>query len=250
MRVTGRKIDKRDKGDDMAGVGILLDSETCEQFRIGRVRVSVGNGAEDVEQLRMDGSGPQHLAVAEPIGAELRERNGVRYADALHGTLDQLDKGRGGCIVLPDKTTNGIVFGKFANGACGIGSEQRGALEGGIRAAIRGSARFRIDRDGFTVLDALSLAGDLTIDGQRENVTLIRHEGTREHTYTLDLTHASALYASPAFYVQQGDIIYVTPNDKRIRESTINGNNVRSTSFWISIASLATSVALLVFRLF
>ena len=130
----------------MAGVGILLDSETCEQFRIGRVRVSVGNGAEDVEQLRMDGSGPQHLAVAEPIGAELRERNGVRYADALHGTLDQLDKGRGGCIVLPDKTTNGIVFGKFANGACGIGSEQRGALEGGIRAAIRGSARFRIDR--------------------------------------------------------------------------------------------------------
>ena len=110
--------------------------------------------------------------------------------------------------------------------------------------------RFRIDRDGFTVLDALSLAGDLTIDGQRENVTLIRHEGTREHTYTLDLTHAGALYASPAFYVQQGDIIYVTPNDKRIRESTINGNNVRSTSFWISIASLATSVALLVFRLF
>ena len=110
--------------------------------------------------------------------------------------------------------------------------------------------RFRIDRDGFTVLDALSLAGDLTIDGQRENVTLIRHEGTREHTYTLDLTHASALSASPAFYVQQGDIIYVTPNDKRIRESTINGNNVRSTSFWISIASLATSVALLVFRLF
>ena len=51
------------------------------------------------------------------------------------------------------------------------------------------------------------------------------------------------------FYVQQGDIIYVTPNDKRRRESTINGNNVRSSSFWISIGSLATSVALLIFRL-
>ena len=48
---------------------------------------------------------------------------------------------------------------------------------------------------------------------------------------------------------QQGDIIYVTPNDKRRRESTINGNNVRSSSFWISIGSLATSVALLIFRL-
>ena len=109
--------------------------------------------------------------------------------------------------------------------------------------------RFRIDRDGFTVLDALSLAGDLTINGQRENVAVIRHEGAKEHTYTLDLTDARALYASPAYYLQQGDLIYVTPNDKRIRESTINGNNVRSTSFWISLASLATSVALLIFRL-
>ena len=109
--------------------------------------------------------------------------------------------------------------------------------------------RFRIDRDGFTVLDALSLAGDLTINGQRENVAVIRHEGAKEHTYTLNLTDARSLYASPAYYLQQGDLIYVTPNDKRIRESTINGNNVRSTSFWISLASLATSVALLIFRL-
>ena len=50
------------------------------------------------------------------------------------------------------------------------------------------------------------------------------------------------MYDSPAFYVQQGDVIYVTPNEKRQRESTINGNNVRSTSFWISISSLATSI--------
>ncbi len=109
--------------------------------------------------------------------------------------------------------------------------------------------RFRIDRDGFTILDALSLAGDLTINGQRENVILIRHEGTGDHTYTLDLTDAGKLYSSPAYYLQQGDMIYVTPNDKRIRESTINGNNVRSTSFWFSAASLATSVILLILRI-
>ncbi len=109
--------------------------------------------------------------------------------------------------------------------------------------------RFRIDRDGFTILDALSLAGDLTINGQRENVILIRHEGAGDHTYTLDLTDAGKLYSSPAYYLQQGDMIYVTPNDKRIRESTINGNNVRSTSFWFSAASLATSVILLILRI-
>lgn len=110
--------------------------------------------------------------------------------------------------------------------------------------------RFRIDRDGFTVLDALSLAGDLTINGQRENVLLIRRDGQNERSYAIDLTNSNSLYSSPAFYLQQGDLIYVTPNDKRQRESTVNGNNVRSTSFWFSAASLATSVILLVLRFF
>ena len=109
--------------------------------------------------------------------------------------------------------------------------------------------RYKIDRDRFTLMDALGLAGDLTINGQREDVTLVRHGAKGDEVFKLNLLDTQALYASPAFYVQQGDIIYVTPNDKRRRESTINGNNVRSTSFWISIASLATSVALLVFRL-
>ena len=69
--------------------------------------------------------------------------------------------------------------------------------------------RFRIDRDGFTVLDALSLAGDLTINGQRENVLLIRRDGQNERSYAIDLTNSSSLYSSPAFYLQQGDLIYV-----------------------------------------
>ena len=109
--------------------------------------------------------------------------------------------------------------------------------------------RYKIDRDRFTLMDSLGLAGDLTINGQREDVTLVRHGAKGDEVFKLNLLDTQALYASPAFYVQQGDIIYVTHNDKRRRESTINGNNVRSTSFWISIASLATSVALLVFRL-
>jgi polysaccharide export outer membrane protein len=57
------------------------------------------------------------------------------------------------------------------------------------------------------------------------------------------------VYNSPAYYIQQDDTIYVTPNDKRRRDSTVNGNNVRSSSFWISLASLGTSIALLIFRL-
>ena len=118
-----------------------------------------------------------------------------------------------------------------------------------VLGEVNRPGRFKIDRDRFTILDAIGLAGDLTINGQREDVTLIRHDGKKDHVYKLNLLNVKQLYASPAFYVQQGDIVYVTPNDKRRRESTINGNNVRSSSFWISIGSLATSVALLIFRL-
>ena len=118
-----------------------------------------------------------------------------------------------------------------------------------VLGEVNRPGRFKIDRDRFTILDAIGLAGDLTINGQREDVTLIRHDGKKDHVYKLNLLDARQMYASPAFYIQQGDVIYVTPNEKRRRESTINGNNVRSSSFWISIGSLATSVALLIFRL-
>ena len=117
-----------------------------------------------------------------------------------------------------------------------------------VLGEVNRPGRFKIDRARFTILDAIGLAGDLTINGQREDVTLIRHDGKKDHIYKINLLDARQMYASPAFYVQQGDVIYVTPNDKRRREATVNGNNVRSSSFWVSIASLATSIAVLIFK--
>lgn len=117
-----------------------------------------------------------------------------------------------------------------------------------VLGEVNRPGRFKIDRDYFSILDAIGLAGDLTINGQRENVTVIRHEGKEEHIYKVNILNTRQLYTSPAFYIQQGDIVYVTPNDRRRRESTINGNNVRSSSFWLSLGSLLTSIAVLVLR--
>ncbi|MBR5373987.1 MAG: polysaccharide biosynthesis/export family protein [Paludibacteraceae bacterium] len=106
--------------------------------------------------------------------------------------------------------------------------------------------RFRIDRDHFSLFDALSMAGDLNINGKRQNITVIRHTLDGDQVYKIDLTNGKEIYKSPAFYIQQGDVVYVAPTSKRARESSVNGNTVRSTSFWISVASLATSVAVLI----
>ncbi len=102
--------------------------------------------------------------------------------------------------------------------------------------------RFRIDRDHFSIFDALSMAGDLNINGKRQNITVIRHTLDGDQVYKVDLTSGKEIYKSPAFYIQQGDVVYVAPTSKRARESSVNGNTIRSASFWVSIASLATSV--------
>ena len=106
--------------------------------------------------------------------------------------------------------------------------------------------RYTIEKDKVTALEALSMAGDLTIYGRRDNVKVMRIVNGVQRSYVLDLTNASSVMSSPAYYIQQDDIIYVEPNEVRARQSTVNGNNVRSTSFWISIASLASSVATMI----
>ena len=52
----------------------------------------------------------------------------------------------------------------------------------------------------------------------------------------------------PAFYLQQNDLVYVTPNDKRKREAQSVGNTFNTPAVWISLASLATTIAALLIR--
>lgn len=91
--------------------------------------------------------------------------------------------------------------------------------------------RYSIDRDKVTVLDAISMAGDLTIYGKREKVLVLREENGVQHVYGINLCSAEHLYTSPVYYLRQNDVVYVEPNNVRARQATVNGNNVRSTSF-------------------
>lgn len=115
-----------------------------------------------------------------------------------------------------------------------------------VMGEVAKPGRYAIERDRITILDALSMAGDLTIYGRRDAVMVQRMEGDTLQVYQLNLVSGQDVYNSPAFYLQQNDLVYVTPNDVKVRESTVNGNNIRSTSFWISIGSLLTSVAVLI----
>lgn len=117
-----------------------------------------------------------------------------------------------------------------------------------VMGEVNRPGRFNIDRDHLTLLDALSMAGDLTIYGRRENVLVVRQENGGESYYRVNLCDARSLHASPVYYLQQNDMVYVEPNGVRSRQSTVNGNNLRSTSFWMSLASLLTTLGVLIFK--
>ncbi len=117
-----------------------------------------------------------------------------------------------------------------------------------VMGEVNNPGRYNIDKDHLTILDALSLAGDLTIYGKREKVLVLRNENGTQRVYGVNLCSADHLYSSPVYYLQQNDVVYVEPNDTKARQSTVNGNNVRSTSFWISLASLLTSIAVLIVK--
>ena len=76
-----------------------------------------------------------------------------------------------------------------------------------------------------------------------------RFEFNKQEIYRVDLTDMASVAASPVFYLQQNDVIYVEPNDKKKRDTTASGNTAFSPSFWVSIGSLGITIATLIVTL-
>jgi polysaccharide export outer membrane protein len=102
---------------------------------------------------------------------------------------------------------------------------------------------FSINSDRVTLLEALGMAGDLTIYGKRDRVAVIREANGKRTVLFHDLRSAD-IFESPCYYLQQNDIVYVEPNKARAGQSEINQNN--SVSVWLSAVSILASVAALI----
>lgn len=97
---------------------------------------------------------------------------------------------------------------------------------------------FTISNEKVNLLEALAMAGDMTVYGLRDNVKLIREDANgKQQIVTLDLNKAETIL-SPYYWLQQNDIVYVTPNKAKARNSDV-GN---STSLWFSATSILVSI--------
>ena len=114
-----------------------------------------------------------------------------------------------------------------------------------VLGEVNAPGTYTIEGDKVTVLQAISLARDLTIFGMRENVSVIRERDGERTIYQINLCDVN-LFKSPAYYLQQNDIIYVEPNKEKARQSTTDDKTLRMTSIFVSGGSLVVSVATLV----
>lgn len=117
-----------------------------------------------------------------------------------------------------------------------------------VMGEVRAPQRIVVGKERFSVLDALAAAGDLTEYGKRDNVLVIRTENGKSTYHRLNLTDGS-IYASPYFYLQQNDVVYVEPNDIKIDNSKYNQFSAFKLSQLSTIVSLASVVASLVIAL-
>jgi len=104
---------------------------------------------------------------------------------------------------------------------------------------------FTVSREKITILEALAQAGDLTIHGVRNNVKLIREDAKGQKTITeLNLNDANIIN-SPYYYLQQNDVVYVTPNKVKAQNSSVGS----MTTLWFSATSILISLTSLLYNI-
>lgn len=104
---------------------------------------------------------------------------------------------------------------------------------------------FNVSREKITILEALAQAGDLTIWGERTNVQLIREDAQgKKSIHFFDLTDAN-LINDPYYYLQQNDVVYVTPNKVKAQNSSVGS----MTTLWFSATSILISLTSLLYNI-
>lgn len=141
-------------------------------------------------------------------------------------------------LITRDLVKDPIVTVEFANTGISVLGE------------VKAPGRYEFNRDHLTIIDAIAMAGDLNMNGLRENILVLRNlGGGKQEAYRVNLLNAQELASSPVYYLQQDDVIYVEPNNKAKRETTPNGNTPYTPSFWVSMGSFAITIVTLVITL-
>lgn len=201
-----------------------LGGSTSTTHSIG-TNATTGNGQTAYYTVDPEGN------IDFPVLGEIHIAGMTRYEVAQY-IEQRLEEGEKALVKDP------IVIVEFVNTGISIIGE------------VSSPGRYEFNRDHMTIIDAIAMAGDLRINGDRENILVMRRDARGNQTgHRINLLDMDNLAKSPVYYLQQDDIIYVEPNNKLKRETTPNGNSPFTPAFWISLGSTALTVTTLIITL-
>lgn len=112
-----------------------------------------------------------------------------------------------------------------------------------VHGDVRNPGIFNLTNERISIFDALGLAGDLNISGDRSEIRVLRENNNTKEIFSLDL-RSKNIFSSPAYYLQQNDVVIVNPNSARIQDSKFT----RSAGLFISLASVLISLVTIITR--
>lgn len=105
-----------------------------------------------------------------------------------------------------------------------------------VMGEVKTPGTYTIPNERITIVEALGLAGDLTIQAKRKSIMLIREQNGKRDFYTVDVTNKK-LFNSPYYYLAQNDVIYVQPNKAKVNSSSVGaGTSVLLSSIGVLIS--------------
>lgn len=137
-------------------------------------------------------------------------------------------------LVKGDWVADPVVTVEFAN------------LHFSVLGEVNSPGTYSISNDRMSLLEAIAMAGDLTVYGDRDIIVIREVDGKRTK-YRVDLTDEN-LFDSPVYYLRQNDVVYVEPNDTKAGQRNINDNTFKSVGFWMSAASFLMTLGVLIFK--
>lgn len=82
-----------------------------------------------------------------------------------------------------------------------------------VMGEVKNPGQKTITGERVTILEALSMAGDLPETARRDSILVVREDRGLRSAYYIDLTKSADIFNSPAYYLQQNDVVYVKPNN-------------------------------------
>lgn len=209
------------KADDLLQITVsALDLEAVQPFNLPAVTYATTTnnviGTPQQQSYLIDNQG----FVDFPLLGKIKLA-GLSRSEAIRLLKDKLD---------PDYVKNPTINIRISNFTVTVLGD------------VKKPGTYTIPNERITVLEALGLSGDLNITGIR-NIQVFREEKGEKKTYSLDLK-SNTIFTSPAYYLQQNDVVYVQPNKASSQDAAYN----RNAGLFVSVGSVIISLIAILTR--